>query len=84
MSGSDRDGICSRPKIVSGLGARARSPIGTAGTQRRAERTASAWESRERVAVRDDLTNAECPPDGVVVRVRACGICGGDLKRNRE
>jgi threonine dehydrogenase-like Zn-dependent dehydrogenase len=39
---------------------------------------------RQRVAVRHDLPEAECPPDGVVVRVRACGICGGDLKVYRE
>jgi threonine dehydrogenase-like Zn-dependent dehydrogenase len=39
---------------------------------------------RERVAVRDELPDAECPPDGVVVRVSACGVCGGDLKRYRE
>ena len=39
---------------------------------------------RERVAVHDDLRNVECPADGVVVRVRACGICGGELKHYRE
>ncbi|MBM4437320.1 MAG: alcohol dehydrogenase catalytic domain-containing protein, partial [Actinobacteria bacterium] len=39
---------------------------------------------RERVAVRDALPAVECPADGVVVRVRACGICGGDLKHYRE
>jgi L-iditol 2-dehydrogenase len=35
------------------------------------------------IGVRDSLAAPECPPDGVLLRVRACGICGGDLKPYR-
>jgi threonine dehydrogenase-like Zn-dependent dehydrogenase len=37
----------------------------------------------ERVVVRDALPRPSCRPDGVLVRTRACGICGGDLKPYR-
>ena len=25
-----------------------------------------------------------CPPDGVVLRVEACGVCGSDIRRWKE
>jgi L-iditol 2-dehydrogenase len=38
----------------------------------------------ERIGVRDALAPPACPTDGVLLRVRACGICGGDLKPYRH
>ena len=37
-----------------------------------------------RVADAEGLAHPECPPHGVVLRVRAGGICGGDLSRYRH
>ena len=31
-----------------------------------------------------DLPRPECPEDGVLLQVRACGVCGSDLRRYRE
>ena len=31
-----------------------------------------------------DLPVPECPPDGVLLQVKACGVCGSDLRRWRE
>ena len=31
-----------------------------------------------------DIPIPECPPDGILLRVRACGVCGSDLRRWRE
>jgi L-iditol 2-dehydrogenase len=31
-----------------------------------------------------DLPRPACPEDGVLLRVRACGVCGSDLRRYRE
>ncbi len=31
-----------------------------------------------------EVPRPECPEDGVILSVRACGICGSDLRRWRE
>lgn len=38
---------------------------------------------RSEIEVRDEVAPPQCPPDGVLIKVRACGICGGDLKPYR-
>jgi L-iditol 2-dehydrogenase len=38
---------------------------------------------QQQIAIHDVLAAPECPPDGVLIRLRACGVCGGDLKRYR-
>jgi alcohol dehydrogenase len=37
----------------------------------------------QRIGVRAALPAAECPADGVLLRVRANGVCGGDVKSYR-
>lgn len=37
----------------------------------------------KRIEVRD-LSAPECPPDGLLLETRACGVCGSDLRRWRE
>ena len=31
-----------------------------------------------------DIPEPPCPPDGIVLRVEACGVCGSDLRRWKE
>ena len=38
---------------------------------------------RQQIEVRDVLAEPDCPPDGVLIRLEACGVCGGDLKQYR-
>ena len=38
---------------------------------------------RQHIVVDDGVPTPDCPPDGVLVRMQACGVCGGDLKQYR-
>jgi L-iditol 2-dehydrogenase len=40
---------------------------------------AAIWEGPERMRV-GEVVDAACPPDGVLLRVTACGICGTDVR----
>jgi L-iditol 2-dehydrogenase len=40
---------------------------------------AALWEGPEKMRV-GEIADAECPADGVLVRVTACGICGTDVR----
>ncbi len=40
---------------------------------------AAIWEGPERMRV-GEVQDAVCPPDGVLLRVTACGICGTDVR----
>ena len=40
---------------------------------------AAVYEDVERIVVKE-VPKPSCPPDGILVRVEACGICGGDIR----
>ena len=38
---------------------------------------------RQHIVVDDGVPTPDCPPDGVLVRMQTCGVCGGDMKQYR-